>query len=53
MIHVIPVDDLMPHQEHECCLCNPKVEYEADNIPSPKIVIHNSFDGREFLEATN
>jgi hypothetical protein len=48
MINVIPLNDIIPHQEHEACMCNPKVEYD-DEI-TPIIIIHSSFDGREYSE---
>ena len=47
MINVIPINDIIPHQEHEACMCNPIVEYKE---AEPIIIIHNSFDGREYLE---
>ena len=40
--HVTPVDDLRPHIESIKCLCNPEVKDD--------IIVHNSFDGREFDE---
>lgn len=44
--HILPVDDTEPHEESENCKCCPVVEYQYGN----KIVIHNSFDGREHKE---
>lgn len=44
--HVIPLDDLLDHQETPDCWCDPKVEVVGANL----LVIHNSFDGREFRE---
>lgn len=46
-IHVLPVNDLKPHDESRVCACRPKVEPEGDVA----VVIHYSYDGREILEA--
>jgi hypothetical protein len=43
--HIIPVDDLMGHHESDTCPCNPVRDKENEEI-----LIHNSFDGREFSE---
>ena len=40
--HVIPVADLIGHQESELCGCLPRIE--------DGVYIHNSFDGREITE---
>lgn len=54
-IHVIPVNDVEPHEEdvcfdgikHECkCKCQPRSEIENGIW----IFIHGAFDGREALE---
>lgn len=47
-VHVLPVDDLKPHEENRLCPCRPSLERvaEADGV----VVIHNSFDGREITE---
>lgn len=45
-IHILPMNDLIPHTESVDCLCHPKVELEGDT----QIVVHNSFDKREELE---
>lgn len=49
MIHVLPVDDLRPHEETSTCPCGPRVITENGTM----ICIHNSFDGREGLEWAN
>jgi hypothetical protein len=46
-IHIIPINDLKPHDETTTCDCFPKVQFE-DN--GEMLVIHNSFDGREKTE---
>jgi len=45
-IHILPENDLKEHKESDDCECNPKIEY----VDGGKIVIHNSYDGREFIE---
>lgn len=42
-IHVVPVDDLEAHNS-TACSCKP--------VFVDGIFVHNSFDGREFLEHT-
>ena len=46
MINVLPDNDLRPHKEDSTCECNPKVIFENGEM----IVVHNSFDGREYKE---
>lgn len=47
MIHVTPTNDLKEHiEEGTQCWCNPELDYSGAEI----IVIHNSADGREYLE---
>ena len=52
-IHVVPVDDLEPHEERYMdgyeCKCEPRIEVINDTV----LVIHNSFDGREGVEIVN
>lgn len=53
MIHVLPINDLKEHEETTTCWCNPKVEFadpETGEQYSEGLVIHNSADGREFVE---
>jgi hypothetical protein len=45
-IHVLPVNDIAPHTERDTCPCAPVIEYEDGE----KVVIHNSWDGREEWE---
>ena len=42
IIHVMPNNDTMPHHNSKDCPCNTRVD--------DRIIIHNSFDGREFSE---
>jgi hypothetical protein len=44
-IHVMPVDDLREHV-FENCPCNPRIEVVGATL----IYIHNSWDGREYVE---
>ena len=47
MISVLPVNDIMPHDEFETtCPCGPELEI----INGEMLLTHNSFDGRELLE---
>lgn len=47
VIHTIPINDIESHSTGTTCACKPTVEIVNDNI----CVFHNSFDGREALEA--
>jgi hypothetical protein len=44
--HVIPVGDLISHDETEDCPCGPQVTF----LTGGKVVTHNSLDGRERSE---
>jgi hypothetical protein len=46
-IHVMPLNDLKPHI-YINCKCNPRVDDEY-----PNVIVHNSYDGREFYEKDN
>ena len=45
-IHVLPINDLIEHEETSTCPCRPKVEMENGEM----IVIHNAMDNREIVE---
>ena len=45
-IHVVPLNDLKEHIDSVACRCRPSVEM----VKRSRVVIHNSFDGREFFE---
>lgn len=49
MIHVYPLNDLREHdtEESTLCDCGPRVDLSDDG---EMIVVHNSYDGREFQE---
>lgn len=44
--HVMPIMDLIEHEESDSCICGPKVE----EFPPNRLITHNSLDGREFEE---
>lgn len=46
-INILPINDLLEHDESDECDCHPKVEYDGEGV---KIIIHNSYDGREYFE---
>ncbi len=41
--HVLPIDDLVEHEQIRQCWCRPQV---VDDL----LVVHNSADGREYFE---
>lgn len=43
--HIIPTDEINKHHLTKTCLCNAICDDECQYL-----VIHNSFDGREFNE---
>ncbi len=44
--NVIPNNDLKEHTEDETCDCQPSMQYGNNTL----IIIHNSYDNREFME---
>lgn len=46
-VHVLPLNDLKEHTQSDDCECHPKIEYVGEG---GKVVVHNAYDGREFLE---
>ena len=46
MINILPINDIKEHIESSICECKPRVEFENGEM----IIIHNSYDGREFME---
>ena len=46
MYNILPINDIESHTEDSTCKCNPKVIFENGEM----IVVHNSFDGREYKE---
>lgn len=57
-LHVYPVADVIEHNTEQSndCLCSPKMQFydpETGKVYAEPLVIHNSFDGREHLEASD
>ena len=46
MFNILPLNDIESHTEDSTCKCNPKVIFENGEM----IVVHNSYDGREYKE---
>lgn len=55
MIHIYPLNDEKEHDtKTTMCICCPRVEWEdpeTGQVYSEGLVIHNSFDCRESVEA--
>ena len=49
MIEVTPINDSNAHDEGGMCHCCPQIEFSNGEM----IVIHNSYDGREYIEEVN
>lgn len=49
--HVLPVNDLKEHQEDSTCQCEPQARILEET--GDVLIIHNSFDGREYVEQAN
>jgi len=45
LAHVIPINDLKPHDKRPDCWCKPTEDYEAVGL-----YVHNSMDRREEYE---
>ena len=46
-IHVLPVNDLKPHEESGVgCPCKPRIEVVGADL----IIVHNAWDNREVFE---
>jgi hypothetical protein len=53
MLHILPVNDLKPHEETGlACWCNPSMMMrdECGHELVEPILVHNSADGREYQE---
>lgn len=46
MIHITPINDLKEHIECSTCECKPSIIIENGET----IVVHKSYDGREYIE---
>ncbi len=49
IIHVLPLNDLIEHEESEDCPCGPDVEL-VSALNDGWVVSHHSLDGREESE---
>jgi hypothetical protein len=48
-IHVLPLDDLIEHEQSEDCVCGPDVEL-VSAVNDGWLISHHSLDGREAWE---
>lgn len=44
-VHVLPINDLRPHDQSTECWCRPRRDDDE-----PRVVIHNAMDQRETYE---
>lgn len=44
-VHVVPINDAAAHELETTCECGPRVDFDHGML-----VVHKSFDEREFLE---
>lgn len=47
--HIIPVNDLKPHNLESTCDCQPRLLMENNEM----IFVHSAWDGREAVEEVN
>lgn len=45
-VHVIPINDLEPHEETRACWCEPRLKAVGRGV----VVVHFAKDGRELVE---
>lgn len=51
LVHVLPDDDLVQHDETERCVCQPTPELVLnEDGPDGWVIVHHSLDGREHNE---
>lgn len=49
--HILPLADLVAHEDDVCCICGPDVEYMIGPEGAfAKLIVHHSLDGRELHE---
>ena len=46
VLHVVPVNDLIDHEDTDECVCGPDFEF----VEGGMIVMHHTLDGREAFE---
>lgn len=49
-VHVIPCDDLISHDLHDGCVCQPTPELVVAADGDAWVQVHHSLDGREQTE---
>jgi hypothetical protein len=50
-VHVLPIRDIVEHQDSDECVCGPDVEcVPCDDAPDGWLITHHSLDGRERYE---
>ena len=50
MICIVPINDFKPHDDfNSMCECEPSLIMENEEM----ILVHNSYDGREYVEQAN
>lgn len=50
VVHVLPVDDLICHEDSVECVCGPTLEWIEGEDGDGWVVLHHSLDGRELRE---
>ena len=48
-IHVIPIADLIDHEDNDC-ICGPTIEHVPTDDGDGWLITHHSLDGREHAE---
>lgn len=49
-IHVMPIDDLIEHEDNEDCVCQPTPSLVPAAGGDGWVITHHSLDGRELTE---
>lgn len=50
-VHVMPIDDLIEHDEADDCVCVPRLDpVEREDGSIGWVIVHHSLDGREATE---
>jgi hypothetical protein len=51
-VHVVPINDLVDHEDSDECVCGPRVDIVISEHGGSDgyVVVHNSLDGRERYE---
>ena len=46
VVHVVPINDLIEHEDSDDCICGPDTEF----VSGGAVISHHSLDGRELNE---